>query len=623
MLKIFPKFLIYGLLILSMKPAYGQISVPYINNDPVIDGLPDINLQSFKLNEFATARKSNPENPGIKAGYYIAYSESFLYLYIEASAEKIIFRDRGYQNGDGFHLMIGKPLPDGEPASEFYILGFSPDENNYNKLVWYYNIDLSGRRLDSKTKYKSAEKNGKITFELLLPWSVIYPYNPLLSEKIGFNLCFVKAIGEGEKTLYFVKEDNKFQNEQSKREYEILDFKAPATGTSSIVSRPIKNTISHGENLRVKLSGYNKEVINKIITVRIFSGENSLVATKNTTVEFEPGISEREIIVDCENLISGGYILRVFADNLLIDEHYISIIHDYNFNEWRAKLNSLSDKLSAGNLNTLKFYINNTEHLLRSAKDYECSYFIRKNISEVDELIKALEKGDDRISNKRGYYRRAYQPYNSDELCPYSVYVPFDYSPKKRYPLLVYLHGSGEDDRALERTDILPEEFIVVAPGGAGTSNCFATKEAQNDIEESISDVIKNFNIDTAKIILSGFSMGGYGVYRTFYENPSRYCAIAILSGHPDLARRWINREEINFLDKKNLTKFGSVPIYVFHGKGDLNCPFELTVRVVENLKSIGANITFIADDSGHGVLSIESRNRYYSWLREQLQSLH
>lgn len=133
-------------------------------------------------------------------------------------------------------------------------------------------------------------------------------------------------------------------------------------------------------------------MINKIITVRIFSGENSLVATKNTTVEFEPGISEREIIVDCENLISGGYILRVFADNLLIDEHYISIIHDYNFNEWRAKLNSLSDKLSAGNLNTLKFYINNTEHLLRSAKDYECSYFIRKNISEVDELIKALEE---------------------------------------------------------------------------------------------------------------------------------------------------------------------------------------------------------------------------------------
>jgi|GEM_PF-4700393 len=62
---------------------------------------------------------------------------------------------------------------------------------------------------------------------------------------------------------------------------------------------------------------------------------------------------------------------------------------------------------------------------------------------------------------------------------------------------------------------------------------------------------------------------------------------------------------------------------FLINGKGDLNCPFELTVRVVENLKSIGANITFIADDSGHGVLSIESKNRYYSWLREQLQSLH
>lgn len=619
MIKIISKFFILGLLILSIRTAYGQKSVPYIDREPAVDGFPDKDLPSFELKEFATVRKSSNENPDIHARYYIAYSEKFLYLYIEASADKITLRDRAYQNGDGFHLMIGKPQQNGEATSEFYVLGFSPYEERFNKVIWYYNIDLAGRKLGFDTKFKSAEKNGKISFELVLPWREVYPYNPLFSEEVGFNLCFVKAIGKSDKTLYYVKEDNKFQSEQSKRLYEILDFNTPQNDLSSLVFRPTKNTIAQGENVILKLSGYNKERIKKNISVKILSGENSLVAIKTATVEFDSGVSQRELMIECGHLIHGGYIVRMVSDNLLIDEHYISILPDYSFNELRAVLNKHSSELPGGSFNTLMFYINSTEQLIGSVKNYESSYLVRKNISEVCDLIESLEKGDDIIAKKRGHYRRAYQPNSGDELCPYSIYVPADYSPMKRYPLLVYLHGSGEDDRALARTDMLPEEFIIVAPGGAGTSNCFATKEAQNDIEESISDVIENFNIDTTKIILSGFSMGGYGVYRTFYENPSKYCAIAILSGHPDLARGWVNENEINFLDKINLTKFDSVPIFVFHGKRDVNCPFELTERVVENLKSIGANITFITDNAGHGNISIETKNRYYSWLKEQL----
>lgn len=49
-----------------------------------------------------TLGKSDPNNPETEANYRIAYSAQFFYLYVEAKAEQLTFRDRAYQNGDGF-----------------------------------------------------------------------------------------------------------------------------------------------------------------------------------------------------------------------------------------------------------------------------------------------------------------------------------------------------------------------------------------------------------------------------------------------------------------------------------------------------------------------------------------
>jgi dienelactone hydrolase len=609
------RFFFASLLLIVFISASAQIKVPYLLSDPEIDGLADAHLPSFALREFSIVKKSSNTNPDFSAGYYIAYSERLLYFYIEVSADKITHRDRAYQNGDGFHLMIGKPQPDALPTDEFYVLAFSPNEGWSHKMVWYYNVNLGMARLGSETKFKTAEINGKISFELLLPLSEVYPYNPLLSSGIGFNLCFVKAVGQSDKSLFFVKDDNRFQSEQSKRRYEILEFEAPQSGESGLAFRPVKNTITAGESLQLRISGYNSKAVEKSITVRVLSGENSTVATKTAKANFKAGLSESSLSIDTKYLLPGGYKVRVVVDNISLEDQYISVLPVFDFNKWRESLTSSPNILSPGNFNTLMYYINSTESLIRSLKDYESSYDARRKISEVKEFVESFEKGEDKIAQMRGYNRRAYKVNGGDALCPYSVYLPADYSPQKSYPLLVYLHGSGEDDRVLSRTSILPEGFIILAPGGAGTSNCFATVDAQEDINRSISDVIDNFNIDSTRIILSGFSMGGYGVYRTYWENPSRYCAIAILSGHPDLARKWVDKNEINFLEESNLSKFKSVPIFIFHGKNDLNCPFELTERIVEKLRDMGANISFESDNSGHGSISSEIKEKYYTWL--------
>jgi predicted esterase len=615
--KIYFIFLLSACVIIN---AYGQKTVRYLNDGPVIDGYADTLLLDLKLNYFNTLEKSSDKNQDVTAGYKIAYNEKFLYLFIEAGADSITLRDRGYQNGDGFHLVVGKPQDNMAPTDEFYVLAFSAGDSWSHQMKWYYNIDLSMSRLSNDVRFETGSRNGTISFELLLPWKEVYPYHPWFSDSIGFNLCFVKAIDQKEKNYYFLKADDKIQNEQSKREYEILNFEKPHPSYARYSSMLLKNNLGEDEKPVVKIAGFSKADTAKHISLSIVSGENALASSYNTEVKFPAGFSEKEIPVDGKKLFPGGYKVKVFCGDEQTGEHFLTVFPTMNTNDFKAALLAEKTSISDGTYNTMMFYIEDAEASMKKLKSYECSFGLRNKLAEIENYLNALREGTDLLVKKKGVYRRAYRSETGNSLNPYSVYVPDDYSGEREYPLIVYLHGSGDDDRALDKTPVIPGGFIVVAPNGRGTSNCYSGEEPQEDIEEAISDVVKNFNIDTTKIILSGFSMGGYGVYRTYYEHPERYKAIAVISGHPNLARSWIGPDEPDFLEDKYLRKFNDIPIFIFHGTGDMNCPYELTEQVVKKLQKSGCDVTFEMDPGGHGNMNPESRTKYYEWLMRQAE---
>ena len=613
------KILLLLLLTISILRISAQNSVNFILHEPVIDGYADENLPGFVLSPFKVRFKSSDSNPDINASYYLAYNAKSLYLYIEAQADSITIRDRGYQNGDGFHLVIGKPQTNDQPTDEFYVLAFSAEESWCHQMVWYYNIDLNMRRLSGDTKFKTESRKGKISFELLLPWKEVYPYHPLMSDQIGFNLCFIKAVNEKDKNYNFIVHDNRMQSEQSKRRYITLNFQKPDT-SYHFASSLKRNNIKFGEEVTVKINGFAEKEISKNISVSIVSGENSSVVNKNVPLEFSAGKCSGEISLNSTDLIPGGYKVRVAVDKELLGEHFLSIFTDSDIMSYRATLESLKPVITEGTFNTLMFNIGEIESSVKNLKEYENSFFLRKKMSETEHYINMLGSGDDLLKKRKGFYRRAYFSNKDSAYYPYSIYIPEDYSADKKYPLLVYLHGSGNDDRVLSVTSGMPAKgYIILAPNGRGTSNCFAGEGPQEDIKESISDVIKNFNIDTTSIILSGFSMGGYGVYRTFYEQPQLFRAIAVISGHPDLARVWNNNpEEINFLDEKNLSIFKGISAYIFHGEKDMNCPYYMTVQLVNKLKSIGCDIIFDTSNVGHSGIPPEMQQSFFDWLNRQ-----
>jgi poly(3-hydroxybutyrate) depolymerase len=128
---------------------------------------------------------------------------------------------------------------------------------------------------------------------------------------------------------------------------------------------------------------------------------------------------------------------------------------------------------------------------------------------------------------------------------PYGLYLPANYDPSKKYPLVISLHGAysnhrlnlrrvfGEGNRPSE-TDgeasryfpKLPEvDYIVACPFARGTMGYQGI--AEKDVYDVLADVKGRFSIDEDRIYLTGLSMGGGGTLWLGLTRPDVWAAIA------------------------------------------------------------------------------------------------
>src|SRR5262249_45862745 len=120
------------------------------------------------------------------------------------------------------------------------------------------------------------------------------------------------------------------------------------------------------------------------------------------------------------------------------------------------------------------------------------------------------------------------------EMLPYRLFVPQNYDPKTKYPLVLYLHGGGgrgNDNRqqldggngylidlftGSERQARYPS--LVVAPqspmqeGWIEYDSITPTRQLQL-VYEMIGELQKTYNIDVARLYVAGQSMGGFGTF--------------------------------------------------------------------------------------------------------------
>jgi hypothetical protein len=149
----------------------------------------------------------------------------------------------------------------------------------------------------------------------------------------------------------------------------------------------------------------------------------------------------------------------------------------------------------------------------------------------------------------------------------YLTYLPHNYDrvPDTNWPVIIYLHGgssrgndlkrvkaTGIPDR-LERGKNIP--FIVIAP------QCPVDKRWETDdwFDILYAEIISRYRIDTNRIYLTGFSLGGSGTWYLAMKHPSTFAAIAPISA------RVLNLQYIS----DNVSRLAGMPIWIFHGKDD------------------------------------------------------
>lgn len=218
------------------------------------------------------------------------------------------------------------------------------------------------------------------------------------------------------------------------------------------------------------------------------------------------------------------------------------------------------------------------------------------------------------------YLEKNYRSKLDDTLQPYIVKLPANYDKQKKYPLIVYLHGMGWDERSIYFVPfIFVDDFFGLSVYARGINNEFCNNNAQDDIAEAISEVVKDYSIDQENIILSGISMGGYGVFRTFFETPDKFKAIASFSGLPK--SKIAGEEQPNFLEARFLTNFKNLNIFMFHQVNDTVCPYDMVEKSVKIFKENGAIVEFFPENTkGHGNPGPETITAYHQWLRKVIK---
>lgn len=285
----------------------------------------------------------------------------------------------------------------------------------------------------------------------------------------------------------------------------------------------------------------------------------------------------------------------------------------------------LSGKIPDGSVTTMEF---NSKGILEQKRELRTSDScpdLRKRIESFFEDLELAEQGNDPLAEKRGYVRRAFRSAIDDTLQPYTIRIPDNYDKARKYAAIVFLHGSDSDDTAVERHDyyLAKGDVFVIAPNGRGPRTAYTVDHAHEDIGEAISDALENYNIDEDRLILAGYSMGGYGAYRTFYETPDRYKGVAVFSGHPSLAEEYFpGMEHPDFLQEAYLAEFSGSNFIIFHGRKDRNTQFELTDEFVEKLKNSGVDVQYFIDENvGHRPpKDKEILASYHQWLADTVE---
>jgi len=197
----------------------------------------------------------------------------------------------------------------------------------------------------------------------------------------------------------------------------------------------------------------------------------------------------------------------------------------------------------------------------------------------------------------------------------YLLFTPRDSSAVEngKFPLIISLHGIGERGEDLWRVkgDGLPKildgkndfPFIVISPQCPLSTEWYYNDGIQLKINKLIDSAIVRYPVDTSRIYLTGFSMGGIGTLDLAIRYPYRFAALLPIA--------------FRIEDGWDLCIIKDIPLWGFHGQHDPIIPLYKAQSVITALINCGGSPLFtIYSDLFHDAWTRTYNNpAVYDWL--------
>jgi predicted peptidase len=164
------------------------------------------------------------------------------------------------------------------------------------------------------------------------------------------------------------------------------------------------------------------------------------------------------------------------------------------------------------------------------------------------------------------------------------VALPAGYTEsRERWPLVVFLHGSGE------RGDDLRQVLVHGPPrhAAAGRAYPFVLVSPQLEagqrwnpqhLHRLLDAVAARWRVDRDRVCCTGLSLGGHGSWDWATAHPEDLAGIAPVCGYGDVI---------------NVCRGRTVPVRAYHGDADTVTPLPLQQACVDALRACGGTVSF------------------------------
>ena len=212
----------------------------------------------------------------------------------------------------------------------------------------------------------------------------------------------------------------------------------------------------------------------------------------------------------------------------------------------------------------------------------------------------------------------------------YTAHVPPGDGP---HPAIVLLHGWGasahdliglapvlhggralvlcpQGDVAFQAGPGMPGYgWFPMAPGRAPDAR--AIEEARLRIEAFLDAALRRYPLDRARLVVAGFSQGGFMASQIALRAPQRFAGLMVLSS-------WLPAELVQAIPRQDAHE--SLSALVIHGSDDPMIPVDRAYASRDALLSLGVPVVFREFAMGHEIRP-EALREIIRWLEERVWS--